>query len=87
MRPLLLLMVVCAQVGLMTAWIIGPWWASCPASILLGCVIGSAGRHLADRESITCPRCGMTSYNPDDIDEGYCGNCHDWTSKPREESS
>jgi protein-arginine kinase activator protein McsA len=26
--------------------------------------------------SITCPRCGMTSYNPNDIRERYCGNCH-----------
>ena len=30
--------------------------------------------------SITCPKCGMTSYNPNDIREGYCGNCHDWTT-------
>jgi hypothetical protein len=29
--------------------------------------------------SITCPVCGMTSYHPDDIRAGYCGNCHDWT--------
>jgi len=21
----------------------------------------------------------MTSHHPDDIREGYCGNCHDWT--------
>lgn len=21
----------------------------------------------------------MTSYNPNDIREGYCGSCHDWT--------
>ena len=33
-------------------------------------------------DSITCPRCGMTSYNPNDIREGYCGNCHDWTALP-----
>lgn len=32
--------------------------------------------------SITCPVCGMTSYNPNDIREGYCGNCHDWTQEP-----
>jgi hypothetical protein len=32
-------------------------------------------------DSITCPVCMMTSYNPTDIAEGYCGNCHDWTSK------
>lgn len=29
---------------------------------------------------ITCPRCHMTSYHPNDVREGYCGNCHDWTS-------
>lgn len=31
---------------------------------------------------ITCPSCGLTSYNPNDIRQGYCGLCHDWTSKP-----
>jgi len=30
--------------------------------------------------SITCPRCGRTSYHPKDIAEGYCGRCHDWTT-------
>jgi ribosomal protein L37E len=34
-------------------------------------------------DSITCPVCGRTSYNPNDIKEGYCGHCHDWTSPPR----
>lgn len=29
--------------------------------------------------SITCPRCGMTSWNPHDVQEGYCAHCHDWT--------
>lgn len=24
---------------------------------------------------ITCPRCGLTSYNKNDISERYCGNC------------
>jgi hypothetical protein len=32
--------------------------------------------------SITCPRCGRTSQHPDDVREGYCGACHDWTSAP-----
>jgi hypothetical protein len=27
----------------------------------------------------TCPRCGMTSHHPTDIEQAYCGNCHDWT--------
>jgi uncharacterized C2H2 Zn-finger protein len=29
--------------------------------------------------TITCPRCGMTSANPNDVREGYCGNCHAFT--------
>lgn len=29
---------------------------------------------------ITCPRCGRTSYHPEDIKEGYCGACEDWTT-------
>jgi DNA-binding transcriptional ArsR family regulator len=35
--------------------------------------------------SITCPRCGMTSHNPNDVEQGYCGNCHDWTREARPE--
>lgn len=35
---------------------------------------------MTDQPSITCPVCGMTSYHPTDIAEGYCGNCHSWTS-------
>ena len=26
--------------------------------------------------SIICGQCGMTSYNPHDVQERYCGNCH-----------
>ena len=39
-----------------------------------GCEIGK----LIDEKfpSIRCPRCGMRSYNPHDIDQRYCGNCH-----------
>lgn len=36
--------------------------------------------HAVVPDSITCPVCNMRSYNPTDIAEGYCGNCHDWTS-------
>lgn len=32
-------------------------------------------------DSFTCPRCGRTSHHPDDIREGYCGACHDWTGQ------
>jgi hypothetical protein len=32
--------------------------------------------------SFTCPRCHRTSWNPNDVREGYCGACHDWTRPP-----
>jgi ribosomal protein L37E len=42
--------------------------------------LDSMRRYIYKRDpSITCPRCGRTSYNPNDIREGYCGHCHDWT--------
>lgn len=28
-------------------------------------------------ESITCPTCGWTSFNPHDVREGWCGNCRE----------
>ncbi|MBA7657056.1 hypothetical protein ES703_64986 [subsurface metagenome] len=30
----------------------------------------------AEQESYTCPKCGMTSYHPEDVKHEYCGNCH-----------
>jgi RNase P subunit RPR2 len=32
-------------------------------------------------DSFTCPKCGMTSYHPDDIKNRYCGNCHEFIPK------
>ncbi len=29
-------------------------------------------------DSYTCLDCGMTSYNPNDVREEYCGNCHEF---------
>lgn len=29
--------------------------------------------------SITCPQCGATSYNLNDIRWGWCGNCREYT--------
>ena len=26
-----------------------------------------------------CLRCGLISWNPTDVAEGYCAACHDWT--------
>jgi RNase P subunit RPR2 len=31
-----------------------------------------------DGKSITCNKCNMTSYNPNDIKYKYCGNCHEF---------
>ncbi len=31
--------------------------------------------------SFRCPVCKMVSYNPNDVREGYCGNCHAFTGK------
>jgi len=28
--------------------------------------------------SITCPQCGRTSHNPNDVREKYCGACHQY---------
>jgi hypothetical protein len=30
----------------------------------------------SDGTAITCPRCGRTSHNPNDVRERYCGFCH-----------
>jgi ribosomal protein L37E len=37
---------------------------------------------MTEQPSIECPVCGMVSYNTNDIVEGYCGHCHDWTRDP-----
>jgi len=29
-----------------------------------------------------CPRCGRVSSSEEDLREGYCGACHDWTGPP-----
>jgi hypothetical protein len=34
----------------------------------------------AQRGAVTCPKCNMTSHNPNDVEQGYCGNCHAYTS-------
>lgn len=33
--------------------------------------------------SITCPTCRKTSYHPKDIEERYCGYCHQWHENMR----
>jgi hypothetical protein len=38
---------------------------------------GSAMRTI---KFIVCPQCHRTSYNPFDIQDGYCGSCHEFTA-------
>ena len=33
---------------------------------------------IIERHHITCLRCGMTSASPGDVEERYCGHCHDY---------
>lgn len=33
---------------------------------------------MSESLSITCPRCGLTSYNASDVSSQYCGNCHEF---------
>jgi hypothetical protein len=38
------------------------------------------GAIMLGQPSITCPVCHKTSYHPTDVEMGYCGNCHGYTS-------
>jgi ribosomal protein L37E len=33
--------------------------------------------------SIVCPRCNKRSFHPKDIEERYCGFCHNWHENMR----
>jgi predicted RNA-binding Zn-ribbon protein involved in translation (DUF1610 family) len=46
---------------------------------LLRAASAAAADFVEEAVAFTCPRCGSRSYNPNDIREGYCGACHDWT--------
>jgi hypothetical protein len=35
-----------------------------------------------DGNSFACPRCGSVARQPMDLEEGYCGACHDWVVVP-----
>lgn len=48
------------------------------ASRMLGAIVFGAMQlaGASPRPSFTCPQCGRTSYNQNDIRERYCGACH-----------
>ena len=37
-------------------------------------------------ESITCLRCNMTSYYPEDVYNKYCGSCHIFHNDQRDDN-
>jgi ribosomal protein L37E len=37
-----------------------------------------------DGRAITCRRCGLTSHNPNDVAQRYCGRCHVFHEDPRQ---
>src|SRR4249920_912220 len=44
-----------------------------------GCGVGSNNNERTTMNtSITCPQCGMVSHHPQDIEQQYCGNCHQY---------
>jgi ribosomal protein L37E len=43
----------------------------------------SRKRILIMRRCITCPSCGLTSYNVNDVEQGFCGKCGLYHRAPR----
>jgi hypothetical protein len=48
----------------------------------LRCKDGHEATTMTMTACITCPECKRTSYNPNDVENLYCGYCHWWTSHP-----
>ena len=42
---------------------------------------GRTGITIACTMGIKCPVCGMVSCHAEDVRQGFCGNCHDWTAQ------
>lgn len=49
--------------------------------VCLSCdlVFNAAHAPVTPVDRFICPVCGMTSYHPKDVEQGFCGNCHAWT--------
>lgn len=54
-----------------------PWWPNLLAEVTEWAL---ATLKKDDEPSITCPQCGRMSFNSNDIENGYCIECHDWTT-------
>ena len=49
-------------------------WVEC--SKQLAAALNACEQRASGRESYACPRCGAVSYNPNDVANKYCGQCH-----------
>jgi predicted nucleic-acid-binding Zn-ribbon protein len=66
--------------GLPGKWPVGNTWVGpkhlSDAPVELRCKACVAAMDGMNESSITCPKCGVTSYNPNDIEQRHCGYCH-----------
>jgi hypothetical protein len=51
-------------------------WLRRPTRLLATGADWIAGTAGGDQRWLVCRRCGMTSFNPHDVAERYCGRCH-----------
>lgn len=56
------------------AYIIGALKSGTPIEVIRAEVDGAA--RLLELLTFTCPECGRTSHNKNDVHEKYCGACH-----------
>jgi ribosomal protein L37E len=52
------------------------WMVAALCCFAASVVFQKIGKRLGSQPSITCPRCGMISYHPQDIEQRYCVKCH-----------
>ncbi len=56
--------------------------SGCPCGAKLGPVVPPRGSVPPGPGRFTCPACGLTSPQAQDVRVGYCGACHNWTGGP-----
>lgn len=59
---------------------IGRYWNNVETPGSFKAVSAGYGELPAGVVAITCPHCHRTSYNANDVREGFCGACHAWTT-------